>query len=276
MCGQVKRGSDSGLSIVIPYPNPDLDEAAMLRAVVKHYYFPILAGALVVEVGGTTVSSANISDVATMFNGLDLPIEFASAVQTQRSNSPQAVAINAIGTAGLTESDFSRETLTQLLSDFQNGAMIHVEAPIRLSSKGAAPRDLLASPKTSEPLEVEINVKQGPFRDRQEFGTYLIQILKPLDPVKLSTDRGLWTWLALYWFDLVCPPLAGGRNACHRSAADVLKRFIEQFVRLSAQFPQIHRTMTIEGNQSTARLQWIIDNYLRGHFGRVRDTIKRA
>jgi hypothetical protein len=130
-----QRGSDSGLSIVIPYPNPDLDEAAMLRAVVKHYYFPILAGALVVEVGGTTVSSANISDVAAMFNGLDLPIEFASAVQTQRSNSPQAVAINAIGTAGLTESDFSRETLTQLRSDFQNGALIHVEAPIRLSSK---------------------------------------------------------------------------------------------------------------------------------------------
>jgi hypothetical protein len=79
-------------------------------------------------------------------------------------------------------------------------------------AEGDAPRDLLASPKTSEPLEVEINVKQGPFRDRQEFGTYLVQILKPLDPVKLSTDRGLWTWLALYWFDLVCPPLAGGRK----------------------------------------------------------------
>jgi hypothetical protein len=130
-----QRGSDSGLSIVIPYPNRDIDEAAMLRAVVKHYYFPILAGALVVEVGGTTVSSANITDVAAMFGGLDLPIEFASAVQTQRSSPPQAVGINAIGTSGLTESDFASETLTKLRSDFQNGAMIHVEVPVRLSSK---------------------------------------------------------------------------------------------------------------------------------------------
>jgi TetR/AcrR family transcriptional regulator len=65
-------------------------------------------------------------------------------------------------------------------------------------------------------------------------------------------------------------------NQENRSAADVLKRFIEQFVQLSAQFPQIHRIMTMEGNQNTTRLQWIIDNYLRDHFARVRDTIKRA
>jgi TetR/AcrR family transcriptional regulator len=61
-----------------------------------------------------------------------------------------------------------------------------------------------------------------------------------------------------------------------RSAAEVLKRFIEQFVRLSARYPQIHRIMTMEGNQDTPRLQWVIDNYLRGHFSLVRDLIKRA
>jgi hypothetical protein len=130
-----ERGDDSGLSIVVPYPNPDLTEAAMLHAAVKHYYYPILAGALVVEVGSSTVSSANIAEIAASLNGLDLPIEFASAVQAERSSSPQAVAINAIGTTGLTEADFSAESLTKLRSDFQNGAMIHVECPVRLSSK---------------------------------------------------------------------------------------------------------------------------------------------
>jgi AcrR family transcriptional regulator len=65
-------------------------------------------------------------------------------------------------------------------------------------------------------------------------------------------------------------------NADGRPAAEVLKRFIEQFVRLSAEFPQIHRIMTMEGNQNTERLQWLIDNYLRDHFGRVRDVIKEA
>jgi TetR/AcrR family transcriptional regulator len=65
-------------------------------------------------------------------------------------------------------------------------------------------------------------------------------------------------------------------NADGRPAAEVLKRFIEQFVRLSAEFPQIHRIMTMEGNQNTARLHWLINNYLRDHFARVRDVIKTA
>lgn len=61
-----------------------------------------------------------------------------------------------------------------------------------------------------------------------------------------------------------------------RPAAETLKRFIDQFVKLSAGQPQIHRIMTMEGNQETARLQWVIDNYLRDHFTRVRDLIKRG
>lgn len=79
-------------------------------------------------------------------------------------------------------------------------------------AEGDAPRELLASARFTGPLDVEINVNKSAFRDRQEFGTYLVELLKPLDPVKLSTDRHLWTWLALYWFDLICPPLAGGRK----------------------------------------------------------------
>lgn len=61
-----------------------------------------------------------------------------------------------------------------------------------------------------------------------------------------------------------------------RPAAETLKRFIDQFVRLSAGQPQIHRIMTMEGNQETARLQWVIDQYLRDHYTRVRDLIKRG
>lgn len=79
-------------------------------------------------------------------------------------------------------------------------------------AEGEVPRDLLASPRTSEPLDPEIKVKPGPFQDRQAFGEYLVGTLNQLDPVKLSTDRGLWTWLALYWFDLLCPPFSIGRK----------------------------------------------------------------
>ena len=59
-------------------------------------------------------------------------------------------------------------------------------------------------------------------------------------------------------------------------AAAELRNFIERFVRFSAENPQVHRILTMESNQGTDRLQWVIDNFLRAHFTRVRDLIRRG
>ena len=65
-------------------------------------------------------------------------------------------------------------------------------------------------------------------------------------------------------------------SAHERSAKDALTTFIEQFVRMSANHPQIHRLMTMDSNQDTSRLVWIIDTFVRGHFTFVRDLIRRG
>lgn len=65
-------------------------------------------------------------------------------------------------------------------------------------------------------------------------------------------------------------------NADQRSAKEALSIFIDQFVRLSARQPQIHRILTTEGNQETSRLEWIIENFIRWHFTAVRDLIRRG
>lgn len=46
----VNRGSRPGLSILVPFPDPDLDSRQCIKSIVKHYFFPILSGALTVEV----------------------------------------------------------------------------------------------------------------------------------------------------------------------------------------------------------------------------------
>jgi TetR/AcrR family transcriptional regulator len=61
-----------------------------------------------------------------------------------------------------------------------------------------------------------------------------------------------------------------------RSAAAILRIFIEQFVRMSARSPQVHRIMTAESNEGTPRLQAIIDEQLRDHFVMIRDLIRRG
>lgn len=56
--------------------------------------------------------------------------------------------------------------------------------------------------------------------------------------------------------------------------ADALRTFIEQFIRMSARQPQVHRILTMESNQDTTRLDWVIENFLRDHFIMVRDMIR--
>lgn len=59
-------------------------------------------------------------------------------------------------------------------------------------------------------------------------------------------------------------------------AAKSLAAFIELFVRLSAAAPQVHRILTMESNQGTERLQWVIDKFLRRHFALIRELILRG
>ena len=78
--------------------------------------------------------------------------------------------------------------------------------------------------------------------------------------------------LSIY-IDTIAPAVNAGDEV---PAGERLRRFIEQFVRFSAQYPQIHRIMTMEGNQDTSRLEWVINNYLRKHFEQIRDLIRKG
>jgi AcrR family transcriptional regulator len=69
---------------------------------------------------------------------------------------------------------------------------------------------------------------------------------------------------------------ANKSTAEERSARDALTTFIEQFVRMSAQQPHIHRLMTMDSNQDTSRLEWVIEHFIRNHFTFVRDLIRRG
>lgn len=65
-------------------------------------------------------------------------------------------------------------------------------------------------------------------------------------------------------------------EAQSQSARAALATFVEQFVRMSARNPQIHRILTMESNQGTERLQWVIEHFIRDHFTQVRDLIRRG
>jgi hypothetical protein len=70
----ITRTTQSGLSLAIPFFNDKITEEVIVRGVVGNYYFPILAGRLVVEVGSTVIDAKSFGTVAkkTMIGEKDI------------------------------------------------------------------------------------------------------------------------------------------------------------------------------------------------------------
>lgn len=86
---------------------------------------------------------------------------------------------------------------------------------IRGGAEGLPPRCLLENPETSVPLPIEtqFGTSTAQFDNRYEFGVYLNNLLKEADPAAISGDAGLWSALALLWFDRLCPADAAGNRS---------------------------------------------------------------
>lgn len=75
------------------------------------------------------------------------------------------------------------------------------------------PAELLYSDAYATVTDTGASVEEKVFDNRYEFGTYLADRLSVLDRRAISRNNGLWTWLALYYFDQLCPvTTAGTRN----------------------------------------------------------------
>ena len=63
----IARESETGLSVVVPYPRSEIDSTDVLKSVVKHYFYPIISRDLIVEVvydgEVVTVDANSINDV---------------------------------------------------------------------------------------------------------------------------------------------------------------------------------------------------------------------
>jgi hypothetical protein len=83
---------------------------------------------------------------------------------------------------------------------------------IRSGLSEEVPLYLLTDKETSDDLEYELAVGAGPFGSRFEFGQKLSQWLSQAERRELSRNSGLWNWLALYYFDYLCPADHSGKR----------------------------------------------------------------
>lgn len=89
-----------------------------------------------------------------------------------------------------------------------------------------------------------------------------------------SKDR-LWTSTIEYALRAYSEELSElFSNVTEDNAQSIFLAYIEKFVRLSAQYPQVHRILTMEGNSSSERMYWVIEKFIRSMYENVVHVIK--
>lgn len=122
----------------------------------------------------------------------------------------------------------------QYLATARNGDM--ADAPLQLLTDGA----------TSEPFYPEVQVEPREFDNAYEFGVYLNGVFAACDTRDLSRNHGLWSWLALYFFDALVPPSSARKRKVLENAAYALgptfvfRRYYRHLVRTPWEAVRIH------------------------------------
>jgi len=76
----------------------------------------------------------------------------------------------------------------------------------------AVPVDILTEIATSEPVQPEVEIEDRAFATRFEAARYLNGQLGSAGITNIERDKGLWAWLALYYFGQLCPPDTDGNR----------------------------------------------------------------
>jgi len=78
-------------------------------------------------------------------------------------------------------------------------------AEVELKPATTVPVEILTDLATSEELPTTVNVEKKWFGDRMLAAEYLFGVFSQPGAAGLDRDPGVWAWLALFYFDELCP-----------------------------------------------------------------------
>jgi hypothetical protein len=141
------RDQESGLSVVIPYAYREITENSLIEAAIEHYFFPILAGRLVIRVNDRVVDKSSIMALAAGLHGrklkdIEKALVFALDIQRLPPESTHPVdfpaRLNTL-TGRVPAEAFSSEHLASLRQEFRDRNLVAVKIPVTIESKSEPP-----------------------------------------------------------------------------------------------------------------------------------------
>ena len=144
---QLARLEESGLSLVVPFPYREINEESLIEASIEHYFFPILAGELVVRVGSRSIDRLTILSLAAKLQSrklrdIEKALKFAAELRGASPPPIQAVEFPAClnSSAGRVPSEaFAPETIARLRQEFRAEKIIGVRLPVTIEPKSGPP-----------------------------------------------------------------------------------------------------------------------------------------
>ena len=94
---------------------------------------------------------------------------------------------------------------------------------LRLDHSRTPPYDLLTDGRFSDPFDPEVWVEPRSFSSAYEIGMYMINVFASCEDRLISRNHGLWSWLALFYFDQLCKPDTSGNRTPLENAVYVLE-----------------------------------------------------
>lgn len=95
-------------------------------------------------------------------------------------------------------------------------------AEIRSGSRSELDHSLISGKDFSEEFYLTVEIEQKEFSNKKDLSAYLVDILNLRNNRFLYYDVGMWTWLSVVYFDLLCPKNAQGKYNVKADARYIL------------------------------------------------------
>ena len=149
----LSRDAEPGLSVVVPYASEELTGTAILEAVTREYFYPILSGHLVVSVNDPALPSRphvltadtlleELLEMTTDANATVRPLA-ALTIWLEREGLARATVLNPprAGTPEWSADMFASAAREGLADAYRRGETILVKVPVPVTPVGEPPRE---------------------------------------------------------------------------------------------------------------------------------------
>ena len=185
----LNRKDTTGLSVIIPFPNPDFSIAAMIGVAIENYFYPIITKQLILEFDGTEINNTNIRELAHKYatesiKDIDQIFDFIEEAHSIKEKDLLVLKPSWADDAVLGEDDFETEDLEIIRKKFTSEQLVGLRLPVTVKLKDGTQLDTFFSVFIKRPNELtkgtDLYVRGGltlpgeaKFRERKALGAMI-------------------------------------------------------------------------------------------------------